>query len=756
MTKDSAIGKRITRIDAVDKVTGKALYAADIVLPDMLHGKILRSPYAHANIRRIDISKAQALEGVMAVITVADVPDKKMMSDSPYAMQPLLAFQRVMYEGQPVAAVAARTPYIAEEALKLIEVDYEVLPCVIDMMEAIKPDAIELHADDQTDSMPEKNSKFKNVFCYYENNVGDIDAGFKEADFILENTYRTQVVHHGQLEPRAALANVDPQGKITVWSDNQSIFLVRDLVSEFMDVPLTNVNAVNVAVGGAFGAKAPQMVAPISALLSSKAGRPVRIVTTREETFKDTRPTPASVTTVKMGATKEGKITAISLTMFYDYGCLHGVAGLIDYPLAVFTGTGPYRIPNLHIESYSVFTNKSPSGPYRAPTVTQGAFPIESQIDLLARELNMDPLDLRLKNVAEQGDFMLMTAIGFGPIGFRETMEKMKQYLAGRPKLTGENRGRGIACGYYSPVLGSASASVILNLDGSVQVFVGSTDISGSHTSLAQIAACELGIPLESVSVAIGDTNTSPYGCESVGSGTVLNTARAISRACQDVKEQLCQRGADYLQLESSELEYVDGVVRAKNDPDSSVTMISLAEETWGVLTAVGPIIGHGSEGGLLSAPQSPVLAIEAADVEVDKETGKVKLLSLAIAQDTGVAVNPLSIEGQMQGAATQGMGWALYEGSIFQGGVMQNGNFSDYRMPTALDMPFIDTLIVEVKSEMEPIGQRGVGEPPIVPGPAALANAIHSATGVRFTELPMSPEVILNGIKKKGRTQKK
>ncbi|MGD0854972.1 MAG: xanthine dehydrogenase family protein molybdopterin-binding subunit [Dehalococcoidia bacterium] len=557
MTQDSAVGKRITRIDAVGKVTGKALYAADIILPDMLHGKILRSPYAHANIRRIDTSKAQALEGVMAVITVADVPDKKMMSDSPYAMQPLLAFQRVMYEGQPVAAVAARTPYIAEEALKLIEVDYEVLPCVIDVMEAIKPDAPVLHDDDQAGNLPEKSSNLKNVFCYYENNIGDIDAGFREADIILENTYHTQVVHHGQLEPRAAVANVDPQGKITVWSDNQSIFVVRDLVAEFMDVPLTNVNAVNVTVGGAFGAKEPQPVAPICALLSSKTGRPVRIVTTREETFKDSHPTPATVTTVKMGATKEGKIAAVSITMFYDYGCLHGVAGLMDAPQSVFTGPGQYRIPNLHIESYSVFTNKAASGPYRAPTAAQGAFSMESQIDLLARELNMDPIDLRLKNVAQQGDLMLMTASGFGPVGFKETLERMKQYLAEHPKPTGENRGRGIACAYWSPALASASANVVLNLDGSVQLFVGSTDISGAHTSLAQIAAGELGIPVEKVTVGMVDTNTAPYGCVSVGSGVVLNTATAISRACEDLKEQLCQRGADYLGLERADVENI-------------------------------------------------------------------------------------------------------------------------------------------------------------------------------------------------------
>jgi CO/xanthine dehydrogenase Mo-binding subunit len=746
MPEYSVVGKRVNRVDALAKVTGKALYAADIILPNMLYGKVLWSPHAHARIRRLDVSKALALEGVMAVITAADVPGRKVEEEYPNAMTSCLAREKVIFAGQPIAAVAAINPNLAEEALKLIEVDYEELPSVIDVLEAMKPDAPLVHPNSYTENLPAKDTKPSNIFWYMKNNRGNVEAGFRKADIVLENTFRTQPVNHGYLEPRAAVVSVDPEGKVTVWSDNQGIFELRELVAGFLNLPLNSVKVIPVEIGGAFGGKSPQVVSPLCALLSQKTGRPVKIVMTREEVFKTQRPVPASVITVKMGATKDGRITAASASMIYDYGALYGVAGMEIVPFGSFSSLNPYRIPNLKIESYSVYTNKTPSGPYRAPTAAQAAFAVESQMDLLARGLKMDPLEFRLKNAVAEGDTMV-TGTRYSKIGLKEALERMRQYLAQRGQLEGENRGRGVACGFWAPASGAAGANVNVNADGTVALLVGSVDVSGTRTTLAQIVAEELGIPFENVSVVTGDTETAPYSVFSVGSMITRSLAPPVCQACQDVKDQLCRKGAKQLKVRQKDVEYTHGRVQVKGMPGKYV---SLAELARGIAHFPGesPITGRGSSKGFL---QSPVFTVEVADVEVDKETGKVKVLSYVAAQDVGLAINPKLVEGQIQGAVVQGIGWALFENSIFHKGVMQNATFLDYRMPTAADVPSVDTLLVEVSFDASPFGIRGVGEPPIVPSLATMSNAIHSATGVRLHELPMTPEAIFNRIKTRG-----
>jgi xanthine dehydrogenase molybdenum-binding subunit len=738
----------VNRVDALSKVTGKALYAADIILPDMLYGKVLWSPYAHARIRRLDVTKVLALEGVMAVITAADVPGKNSEEEYPNPMTCCLAREKVIFAGQPVAAMAAINPSIAEEAVGLIEVDYEELPSVIDVLEAMKPDAPLVHPDSYTQSLPTKDTKPSNIFWYMKNNRGDIEAGFKEADVVLENTFRTQTVNNGYLEPRASVVSVDPEGKVTVWTDNQGIFETREVVAHFLHLPLNYVKVLPVEIGGAFGGKSHQVVAPICALLSQKTGRPVKIVMTREEVFKTLRPAPASVITIKMGATKDGRLTAASATMIYDYGALYGMGGMDIVPFGAFTGLNPYRIPNLCIESYSVYTNKTPSGPYRGPTAAQAAFAVESQMDLLARSLGMDPLEFRLKNAVAEGDPMV-SGEPFPRIGFKETIERMQQHLAERGNVEGENRGRGVACGFWPPGTGPAGATVNVNADGTASLVVGSVDISGTRTTLAQIVAEELGILFENVSVITGDTETAPFSIPSVGSMIARTLATPVWRACQDVKEQLCQRGAPQLGVESQDVEYAHGRVQVKGKPEKYISLPDLTKRMSQFPDeSEGPIIGRGSNTGF---QPSPVLVVEVADVEVDKDTGKVKVLSFAVSQDVGLAINPTLVEGQMQGAAAQGIGWALSENYIFHNGVMQNATLLDYRMPTAADVPFIDTLLVEVSFDPAPFGMRGVGEPPLVPSLAAIANAIHSATGVRLKELPMTPEAILSSIKTRG-----
>ena len=750
MTEYSTVGKRVKRKDALAKVTGRALYSADIILPNMLYGKVLWSPYAHAMIRRLDIAKALSLEGVMAVITAADVPGQKNEEEYLNPMTCCLAREKVIFAGQPVAAVAAINPYIAEEALELIEVDYEELPSVIDVLEAMKPDAPLIHPNSYTQTLPTKNTKPSNIFWYMENNRGDVEAGFREADIVLENTFRTQTVNHGYLEPRAAVVNVDPDGKVIVWSDNQGIFECRELIAEFLNLPLNFVKVIPVEIGGAFGGKSHQVISPICALLSQKTGRPVKIVMTREEVFKTQRPAPASVITIKMGTTNDGRLTAASATMIYDYGALYGMGGMDVVPFGSFTGLNPYRIPNLKIESYSVYTNKTPSGPYRAPTAAQAAFAVESQMDLLARALGMDPLEFRLKNAVVEGDTMV-TGKPFPKIGFKETIERMRHYLAQKGNVEGQNRGRGVACGFWAPATNAAGAIVNVNADGTAALVVGSVDVSGTRTTLAQIVAEELGIPFENVSVVTGDTETAPFSTPSVGSMITRSLAPPVCQACRDVKEQLCLRAAPQLGAEPKDVEFVHGRVQVKGMPEKYISLADLAR---GIAHFPGksPITGQGSSEGF---QPSPVFAVEVADVEVDKETGKVKVLSYTAAQDVGLAINPTLVEGQMQGAVAQGIGWALSENYILQKGVMQNATLLDYRVPTAADVPFVDTLLVEVSFNASPFGIRGVGEPPIVPSLATIANAIHSATGVRLKELPMTPEAILSSIKTHGNFSK-
>jgi xanthine dehydrogenase molybdenum-binding subunit len=746
MPEYSVVGQRLPRSDARDKVTGRAVFSADVNLPGMLYGGVLRSPYAHARIRRLDVSRARALEGVMAIVTAADVPGQKNEYELGFLRVAVLAREKAIFAGHPVAAVAAVNPNIAEEALGLIEVDYEELPPVIDALEAMKPGAPLVHPNPNAGNNPGKAPTPGNVCWRFEYGRGDVEAGFAEADFLLENTFRTQRVHHGYLETRSSVASVDLDGKVTVWTDNQGLFIAREAIAGFLALPLNHVKVVPVEVGGAFGGKSPQFLAPLCALLSQKSGRPVRMVMTRAEDFVATNPAPASVITLKMGVTREGRLTAASATFIFDNGAY--AAAMPQSIAGSMTGLSLYRIPNLKVACYDVLTNKAPSGFYRGPSAPQGAFAVESQMDLLARGLKMDPLELRLRNAVAEGD-PGATGTPFPRIGFRETLERMREYLAHRGRLEGENRGRGVACGFWRGGVGNSAAHINVNADGTVTAVVGSTDLTGTRTSFAQMVAEEFGIPFDRVTVAIGDTETAPYSDISAGSRTTHQMGTAVCRACQDAKDQLLRLGAQELKVAQNDVEFVRGHVQIKGAPEKSVAMADLARAS--VTSAgEGPITGRGSVG----MPQPvPMFAVQTADVEVDRETGKVKLLSFAVAQDVGLAVNPSLVEGQMHGAVAQGIGWALYEDYVFQNGVMQNPNLLDYRMLTAADLPFIETLVVEVDSATGPFGIRGVGEPPIVPCLAVMANAIHSATGVRLKELPMNPEAVFWALRAQKKT---
>ncbi|OGO20622.1 MAG: hypothetical protein A2144_02985 [Chloroflexi bacterium RBG_16_50_9] len=749
MAEYSVVGKRLPRVDALSKVTGAAIYSGDVILPGMLYGKVLRSPFPHAVIRRLDTKKARALDGVMAVITASDVPGYKNKSSIQLNELPHLAQEKVVYAEQPVAVVAATSARIAEKALELIKVDYEELPPIFDIEEAIKPSARLIHPDLYTNMItnrePGKGEKPSNIAYHLNICRGNLEAGFKKADIILENTYRTKAVNQGYLEPIASVANVDLSGKVTIWTQSQGIFMARQMIAEYLALPLNRIKLIPVEIGGAFGGKTYLPTAPLCALLAMKTGRPVRIEMTRDEVMKDGRPAAASVVTIKMGVTKKGFITAASAKIIYDAGAFP------DMSHAMFTSHNAfsqYKIPNVAIEAMDVITNKVPATFYRAPGTPQTHFGIESHLDLISRTLDIDPLQLRIQNVAAEGDLMPNGDV-LPRVGFKETLEKMAKHLQQKGKLKGKNRGRGVACGFWHGATGTFGAYVNVNGDGSVSLVMGVTDISGSRTSIAQIVAEEFNLPLDKVTVVAGDTDTAPWATMSVGSMTVYSMSAAAYRACQDAKTQLAGLAAKKFEVDAARIEFSKGLFRVKRNPRKSISLADIARST-SSFGGSGPILGRGSAGGLDPAPG---MSVHAVDLEVDDETGKVKILSYTAAQDVGLAINPLSVEGQIQGAVTQGIGWALMENYIFENGAMQNSTLLDYRMPTATDVPMIDTLLVEVGSATGTYGIRHAGEPPMVPVIAAIANAIHNAAGVRMMELPMTPEAILKGIKKKGKS---
>lgn len=745
MTEESVIGKRLPRVDALDKVTGRAIYSADISLPHMLYGKVLRSPHAHANIRRLDVSKARAMDGVKVVITAEDTPGRGFD----------FAKEKAFFAGQPVAAVAAVDLQTAEKALELIEVDYEVLPPVTDVLEAMKPDAPVVCPGWQAKWFAPRSTPFtkadpgsgpsgrplpNNVAMYSEYGRGDVEAGFEKADIVLENTFRTQRVNQGYLEPRAAVASAGPDGKVTIWTDNQGLFPARGQCAAQLKLPLSKIKMMPVEVGGAFGGKIGQTIGPICALLSLKSGYPVKVVTTRAEEFTANRPAPPATFIIKLGADKEGHLIAVSAKAIYDVG---GIAGFMPASLGgSINGLSPYRIPNVEVVCYDIFTNQPPAGGYRAPGTPQSAFAMESQMDLLARALGIDPIELRIRNAVSEGD-LLVDGSTFPKITFKEILEEMKEHLSKRAKPEGPNRGRGIACGLWRASRGFLSAHVNVNADGTVVLATSAVDLTGSRTSFAQLVAEEFGIPFEKVTVVIGDTETTPYCDLTSGSRQIHATGVAVCRACQDAKDQLVQQAALQLQMKPDELEFVNGSIRAINDPEKSVSLADAARST---VTARGggPVTGGGS----LAAPEHvPLFVAQMADVEVDRETGKVEVLSYVAVQDAGKVINPTLVEGQVQGAVTSGTGWALLEDYILKDGIMQNSNFLDYRMPTSLDAPTVEPLILETGTGPGPSGARGVGEPPHVPCLATLANAIHSAAGVRMKELPMNPEAVFRAL---------
>jgi CO/xanthine dehydrogenase Mo-binding subunit len=733
--KYKVIGTRPIRHDGADKVTGRAIYGSDLQLTGTVQGKILRSPHAHARIKSIDARAAEQLPGVLAVVTAADLPDlKDKMADLGEGTVNLahlganvLAHSKVLYKGHAVAAVAAANPHVAEEAIKLIKVEYEPLPSVTWVLDAMKSDAPLLHDDVFTNSMGKKSEKPSNVSAHIHFEKGKVDDAFAKAELVVEREFKTASVHQGYIEPHVSTALWNEDGHLTIWTATQGAFTARQQTAELLQIPVSQITVVPCEIGGGFGGKIAVYLEPVAALLSRKCGRPVKMVMNRDEVFEGTGPTPGSFMRVKLGATRTGQFVAGEAWLAYDAGAFPG--GMIGPGcMCVFSC---YEIPHARVDGYDVLANKPKTQAYRAPGATQAAFACESVVDELAERLGIDPIELRLKNAAKEGTRRVDGPV-FPRIGFIETLEAARASEHWKTPLVGPNRGRGVASGYWFNIGLKSSAAANVNADGTVSLIEGSTDIGGTRTSVAMQLAETLGITAEAVKPRVADTDGVGYTDVTGGSRVTFATGMAAHKVGLDIQRQMAERAALVWDCDPAKVECVDGVFRAG---DKSITFGELAGKLG---QTGGPVVGRASVD-----PEGPTngFGTHVVDVEVDPETAKVTVLRYTAVQDVGRAIHPSYVEGQMQGGAVQGIGWALNEEYVFDGqGRMLNANFLDYRMPTALDVPMIDTIIVEVPNPAHPYGVRGVGETPIIAPPAALANAIYRATGVRMSELPMSP----------------
>ncbi|MHB0876628.1 MAG: xanthine dehydrogenase family protein molybdopterin-binding subunit [Anaerolineae bacterium] len=734
------VGSRPVRHDASAKLTGAAIFATDVKLPGMVPGLVLRSPHAHAVIRSIDTSKAEALPGVLAVITAkdlwpADEWGTEIDLNLKFFRDNYLASDKVLHRGHPVAAVAAVDRFVAEAALGLIEVEYEPLPPVLDVLEAMKADAPLLHERLETQSLGAPAGRHSNVALHLRREKGDLNKGFAAADVVVEREFRTSTVHQGYLEPHATVAAWAPGGSLTLWSGTQGHFWVRRDVAQVLRLPVAKVNVVAAEVGGGFGGKAVNHVEPLAALLALKAGRPVRLVMSRTETFEGTGPTPASYMRVKVGTTSDGVLTAVESEIMFEAGAYPG-ADVGSASLCMFA---PYEFPHGRIDAYDVVVNKPKSAAYRAPCVTQTAFAAESVMDEVAERLGMDPLAFRLKNAGREGteqfDGLLLPAVAYA-----QTIRAAMEHPHYSAPLGEPSRGRGVACGSWFNAGMASTCTVGINDDGTVNLGSGSVDLQGNSTGLAMQVAEKLGIDLAGVQATIPATDAIGFTDVTGGSRVTFATGIAAVQATQAAIDQMCERAALLWGVPPAAVAFAGGVFTATTDATRRFTFKELAAR---LPATGGPVFASAAAD---PAGAGPAFALHIADVEVDPQTGFVRVLRYTAFQDVGTAIHPGLVEGQIQGGVGQGTGWALYEAYRYdEAGRLQNNTLLDYKLPTALDLPPIDVVLIEsVPNPSHPYGVRGVGEAPIVPPPAALANAVYRATGARLRQLPLSPDRIL------------
>ena len=748
-TEYKVVGTRPVRHDGVDKVTGKATFGADLSLPGMLFGAVLRSPHPHARIKSIDTTRAEAHPSVKAIVVHTDLaPSQPMGPKAILGFVPaenILADDKALYKGHAVAAVAAASPDDAREALSLIDVEYEPLPAVVDVEAAMRPDAPQLHESWQ--DMPDRapGSELTGNVAGHEQHVhGDIGEGFAQADKVFEKEYRTKTVHQGYIEPQNATASWPTGGRLTIWCSSQGHFGIRDNTARFLGIPVSELKVVPLEIGGGFGGKINAYLEPLAAILSRKSGHPVKMTMSRAEVMEATGPTSGSYMRIKIGVTNEGRITAAHAYFAFEAGAFPG-SPLTAAAAAVFA---PYDIENVRIDGYDVVDNKPKTSAYRAPGAPIVAFGVESTIDNIATDLGMDPIDLRLLNVATEGSRRADGVVN-GRIGAEEVMRAVKSHPHYDAPLEGKNVGRGVGLGFCRNNTGPSCVIANVLANGTVSLVEGSVDIGGSRTAVAQQLAEVLGLPVEDVIPQVADTDTIGFTSVTGGSGVAFKTGWAAYEAAQDVQRQLLVRAALIWDVPEDQIEYADGALRHRFDSELRLSFKEIA----GMLADSGaPVVGRAN---LNPGGSSGSYSANIVDVEVDPETGKVDILRFTAFQDAGTAIHPSYVEGQIQGGTAQGVGWALNEEYFMSDdGKLLNASFLDYRMPTSLDLPLIESVIVEVPNPGHPFGVKGVGEANISAPLASVANAVHAATGARMHNLPMTPASISKALARDGARQ--
>lgn len=752
MSEHHVVGRALPRLDARAKVKGEYVYGMDFTIPGMLHGAILRSAHPHARIVGVDTRQAEALPGVRAIITGQDLPG--MMMPGVVWDQPPLARNRVRYVGEPVALIAATSLDIAEQAAERIVIQYEPLPVVTDAESAMQPGAPLIHEEWAFYKAEEQVVREGNICCHSSLIKGNAAQGFAGADYIFEDDFSTESVHQAHVEPRVAIGTVDDAGRVTVYSNTQLPYWIRTNVAHVLGVPEDEVNISLTGIGGAFGSKLYPQIEPFVALLARKTGCAVQIVVPLEDELRAGLPRLPSRTHIKTGVRKDGTIVAREARMVLDTGAYAG-SGPEIASVSLLVLSGPYRIPHVKIDVYSVHTNKTNFGAYRGPGGPQSIFALESHMDIVAKKLGIDPLEFRLRNIVDDGDEAANGQILQG-VGLRECLEKAAAAIEW-DKPAGPNRGKGLSCSWWTTTGGPSGARVKLNAGGQVVVTVGTQEIGTGAImgGVAQVVAEMMCVPLDDVQLVVADTRNGPVDFGSQGSRTLFNIGRAAQFACEELIRKVKDLAEKILEVPAAELELRNGAVVVRGIPNQSISLASLAAiDTNGTLNAEADSMPDPAEydnsrlvSCLYPAFHYPSFHCHAAEVEVDPGTGQVTVLRYAAAHDVGFAVNPILAAGQIHGGVAQGIGMGLMEEIIYQKGHVLNSNWTDYKLPTIADVPEVEAIIVQHPVEGGPWGAKGLGESPVIHPPAALANAVARAAGVRVTSLPITAEKIVEGL---------
>jgi len=756
---ESNIGRSVCRSDSVEHVRGESLFGGDVFRPNMAYGKILRSRYAHARIRRIETKAAERLEGVLAVVTGREVPEGFFGVD--IKDQLVFARDKVRYRGDAVAAVAATTEEIASQALDLIQVEYEPLEPVFDAREAMASEAPLIHERLKDYEIGFETETRGNICTIATVSLGNLQQGFAEADLIVEDTFTTQIQHQSSLETHASVAEVDALGRVTVWTTTQKPFAMRRYLSQALRIPIHTIRVIPTKIGGGFGGKLELNVEPYAVVLAGKCGKPVKIVYSRSEEFQSTNPRHRTFFWVKSGAKRDGTLTARHVRLIYDTGAYSG-NGPTTVTLSVQLVCGLYRIPNLFVEGYCVYTNKMSSGSMRGPSGPQTTFALESHTDNLAKKIGMDPLDFRLRNLLEKGE---KTGVGqtLVDVDYKKVVQAAADTIGWKTIKKEKYVGKGMACIFWLSGGWSTSATVKINEDGTVSLVTGAVDMGTGylHTSVLQIVAEELGIRAEDVALVIGDTDTATYDHGTGGSRGTFTVGRVVQMAAARAREELLREAAEKLGVSPEALETRSGRVYIRDDPKVGVSFGEISFDRH--IRKGGPLTGSANylpemdeidptrvKGLSFTAFKGNTLGCHAAVVRVIPETGQMEIRRYVAAHDVGKAINPHAIEGQIEGGVTLGLGFALTENlMIGEDGAVLNPDFADYKLLTSLDVPETEPVIVEVPAAYGPHGAKGLGEPTMAPPAGVIGNAIYDAIGVRMRRTPMTPERIFEEISK-------